>query len=164
MAKKMYSKKATGMFIVFALSLVTVLVYVSQSSDLFKGQLILNQTDSVTIELNNCPNDACANPGLFVTNTEDLKNIEILVKKSDTTEVVYAEYLNEMPTNSRYEVSFEAEICGQYSYDGITYQYNLDAESVCQTNTDYEFIVSGTLPEGSPRPLITEAYRFQLTE
>ncbi len=164
MAKKMYSKKATGMFIVFAFSLVTVLGYVSQNTDLFKGQLILNQTDLVTIELSNCPNDVCTNPGLVITNTESLKDIELLVKKSDTTEVVYAEYLNEMPKDSRYEVSFAADLCGKYSFDGITYRYNQDNSNACVTMTDYEFIVSGTLPESYPQPLITEAYRFKLTE
>lgn len=164
MAKqKKYSAKSTAIFLALALLVLVSFGLVSQNTTLFQGQLTLGQPGEAVdpgliLEIQNC-GEVCTDPSLIVTNLEPIESVEVLVRNAFDGEVVYADYLPTIDANSRYEVAFSADVCGEYSFDGITNRYNLEASVPCTEGT-YDYLVSAA----SQGTFFTEFASFVLTE
>jgi hypothetical protein len=161
--KTKYSVKSSAIFLALALFVLVAFGLVSQNTDLFKGQLTLSQQSEtfdpgLILEVQNCGTE-CSTPSLIFNNLQPIESVEILVRNSFDGEVVYADYISEVEENGRYEVAFSSDICGQYSFDGITSRYNLDANSSCDAGT-YDYLVSAA----SQGAFYTEFASFILTE
>ena len=159
----MYSKRATGVFAFFAVALLSIFGYVSVQTDLFKGQLILMQdAAAVNLEVLNCE-QVCSDPALILNTLEPISVVEILVKNSQNSEVVFAQYIDEIEANSRYEVAFTKDLCSSHAYDQSTGQYVALQPVDCPRSTAYDFIVSGRTQD-EKTPLFTESGAFMLTQ
>jgi hypothetical protein len=161
--QKKYSVKSTAIFLAIAFFVLVAFGLVSQNSTLFQGQLTLNQMGEpvdpgLILEIQNCGSE-CTDPSLIVTNLEPIESIEILVRNAFDGEVVYADYLPSLEANSRYEVAFSAQVCGEYNFDGITSRYNLEASNPCSEGT-YDYLVSAA----SQGAFYTEFASFVLTQ
>lgn len=162
MSKK-YSAKSSALFLLVAIAVLGLFGFLTSNTDLFKGQLSLNgSTPAVQLELLNCGIDECSNPSFIVNSLKPLANVELLVKRAADGKIVFADYLTDVETDSRYEVAFAADICGDYTYDTITGRYNQDTTTAC-TASLYDLIVSGVSTEAGS-PLFLESTTFTLTE
>ena len=143
----------------------TVLL-VNANPDLFKGSLSLNNTQfdpvDITLEVVNCGIEDCSTPSLILNANQKLSEVELIVKNVFDSEVVYADYLEVVEAQERYEIAFSSDICGQYSFDGVTSKYNLAGNQACEPSS-YDFIVSGSTANANP-PLFTEFASFNLTK
>ena len=163
MVRARNKKKSTGIFLLGTAAVLILFSFVSTNTNLFKGQLSLNPgTADVVLEVSNC-GSVCTNPNLIFTTNQDLGKSELIVKNISEQKVVYAEYIQELPAGSRYEVAFSNQVCSDYQFDSATNTY---LESVENTDCNpglYEFIVSGATTSAST-PLYIESATFNLSE
>ena len=89
--------------------------------------------------------------------------MRIIIKSQADQKVVYAEYLQEFPAGSRYEVAFSADVCSDYQFDSATNTYLELVENTNCSAGQYEFIVSGATNNPSA-PLYIESGSFTLTD
>jgi hypothetical protein len=161
------AKSKNSKFLFLVILIVVVIAgstfLVNSNSDLFKGALVLDGSTEVdlTLEAQNCSEEDCSTPSLILNTNDELSQVELLVKNSSTQEIVYADYLPAVEAGSRYEIAFSSDICGQYSFNGITNEYNLSADAECSPAT-YDFVISGAM-QTEKAPLFVDYISFTLT-
>jgi hypothetical protein len=162
MTTKQYSAKSTAIFLLFSVAILSLFGFLTTNPNFLKGQLGSSSGPAISLEIANCGVEDCSNPSLIVNSLTEISGMELLVKRAADGKVAYADYLDAVPANNRYEVAFSADICGNYSYDAITSRYNQDLVAEC-TASLYDFIVSGATSDSSS-PLFIQSTTFTLTK